>query len=115
MKKNLLITFSYLLLNTITAFANPGDTIVVQTFNYGTPQNAWFVFPSDTVRFEKILMKYTLKCNPAQTPACGEWDYLTYTYLYDHTGLLDSSLVHQPSHFHLVHCFNCFWWIWDWN
>ena len=25
-------------------------------------------------------MLYTLKCNPAQNPACGEWDYLTYTY-----------------------------------
>jgi hypothetical protein len=96
MKKILLIILSILFLNTITAFANPGDTVVVQTFNFGTPQNAWFVFPSDTVRFEKILMKYTLKCNPAQSPACGEWDYLTYTYLYDHTGLLDSSLVHQP-------------------
>ena len=96
MKKLVLILISVLFLNTINAFANPGDTVVVQTFSFGSPQNAWFVFPSDTVRFEKILMKYTLKCNPAQTPACGEWDYLTYTYLYDHTGLLDSSLVHQP-------------------
>ena len=96
MKKILLITISILFLNTIHALANPGDTVVVQTFNFGSPQNAWFVFPSDTVRFEKILMKYTLKCNPAQSPACGEWDYLTYTYLYDHTGLQDSSMVHQP-------------------
>ncbi|MCX6297435.1 MAG: peptide-N-glycosidase F-related protein [Bacteroidetes bacterium] len=97
MKKLLLLTFSILLLSASTALANPGDTVVVQTFAFGTPQNAWFVFPSDTTRFEKILMKYTLKCNPAQSPACGEWDYLTYTYLYDHTGLLDSSLVHQPT------------------
>jgi hypothetical protein len=76
-------------------FANPGDTLVLQTFTFGSPQNAWFLFPSDTVRFEKILMKYTLKCNPAQNPACGEWDYLTYTYLFDHTGLTDSSLASQ--------------------
>ena len=27
-------------------------------------------------------MLYTLKCNPNQNPACGEWDYLTYTYMY---------------------------------
>ena len=96
MKKILFLTFSLLFFNSIDAAANPGDTVIVQTFAFGTPQNAWFVFPSDTTRFEKILMKYTLKCNPAQSPACGEWDYLTYTYLYDHTGLLDSSLVHQP-------------------
>jgi len=49
-------------------------------------------FPSDTVSFEKALMYYTLKCNPAQSPACGEWDYLTYSYLYEHTGVLDSTL-----------------------
>ncbi|MBK6833824.1 MAG: hypothetical protein IPG89_05925 [Bacteroidetes bacterium] len=75
-----------------------GDTIKVQTFTFGSPQDAWFVFPSDTVRFEKILMQYTLKCNPAQSPACGEWDYLTYSYLYKHTGLIDSSAVIQPSY-----------------
>lgn len=73
-----------------------GDTIAVQTFTFGSPQNAWFKFPKDTVRFEKILMQYTLKCNPAQNPACGEWDSGTNTYLYKHTGLLDSALVHQP-------------------
>ncbi|HEY0029777.1 MAG TPA: LamG domain-containing protein, partial [Bacteroidia bacterium] len=96
MKKTLLFALAFFMLNTAASFANPGDTVVVQTFAFGTPQNAWFVFPSDTVGFEKILMKYTLKCNPAQTPACGEWDYLTYTYLYDHTGLQDSTLVNQP-------------------
>ena len=76
--------------------AQNGDTVIVQTFTFGSPQDAWFVFPSDTVRFEKIYMKYTLKCNPAQNPACGEWDYLTNTYVYKHTGLLDSSIVNQP-------------------
>ncbi len=75
--------------------AQAGDTITLQTFTFGSPQDAWFVFPSDTVGVEKILMKYTLKCNPAQTPACGEWDYLTYTYLYDHTGLIDSAIQTQ--------------------
>lgn len=77
----------------VFAFAHSQDTITVQTFSFGSHQNAWFVFPSDTVSFEKILMKYTLKCNPAQNPACGEWDYLTNTYLYDHTGLTDSAMV----------------------
>jgi hypothetical protein len=94
------ISFSILaLFAAILSFAqtNPGDRIVVQTFTFGSPQNAWFVFPSDTMRYEKIMMKYTLKCNPAQNPACGEWDYLTNTYVYDHTGLLDSSRIVQPT------------------
>ena len=73
--------------------AQTGDTVVVQTFTFGSPQNNWFVFPSDTVRFEKVLMQYTLKCNPATNPACGEWDTGANTYVYDHTGQTDSSLV----------------------
>ncbi|HRG59327.1 MAG TPA: peptide-N-glycosidase F-related protein [Bacteroidia bacterium] len=84
-----------LLFKHLNAHAQAGDTITVQTFTFGSPQDAWFVFPSDTVGVEKILMKYTLKCNPAQSPACGEWDYLTYTYLYDHTGLTDSAMQTQ--------------------
>ncbi len=96
MKKLLLFLPVLLLCNTASAQTNPGDTIVIQTFTFGSPQDAWFVFPSDTMRYEKIIMKYKLKCNPAQTPNCGEWDYLTNTYVYDHTGLLDSSIVIQP-------------------
>ncbi|HEY1037839.1 MAG TPA: peptide-N-glycosidase F-related protein [Bacteroidia bacterium] len=98
MRKIRLFTLVFLVVNALNVFSQTGDTITVQTFTFGAPQNAWFVFPSDTIRFEKILMQYTLKCNPAQNPACGEWDYLTYSYLYDHTGLFDSSLVHQPTY-----------------
>lgn len=96
MKKLFLSLLASFIAFSVFAQQNPGDTIVVQTFTFGSPQDAWFVFPSDTMRYEKIIMKYRLKCNPAQNPACGEWDYLTYTYLYDHTGLLDSSRVVQP-------------------
>lgn len=95
MKSLMAVIFFTLLIH--SASAGPGDTLIIQTFTYGSPQDAWFVFPSDTQRFEKILMKYTLKCNPAQNPACGEWDYLTYTYLYKNTGGLDSSVIHQPT------------------
>lgn len=77
-------------------YADPGDTIKVQTFTFGSPQDAWFELPGLDVPVEKILLKYTLKCNPAQSPACGEWDYLTYTYLYEHTGELDSTLLTHP-------------------
>lgn len=95
MKKILLSLFALFVAYSSFAQNNPGDTITVQTFTFGSPQDAWFIFPSDTMRYEKIMMKYTLKCNPAQNPACGEWDYLTNTYAYDHTGLLDSSRVVQ--------------------
>lgn len=73
------------------------DTIHVQCFTYGSSQDSSFIFPSDTIRFRKILMNYKLACNPAQTPACGEWDYLTYTYLFQPTGLFDSVMHVSPS------------------
>lgn len=95
MKRILFIFFLCLFFVDVKTQTNPGDTIVVQAFTFGSPQNAWFVFPSDTMQYEKVIMKYKLKCNPAQNPACGEWDYLTNTYVYDHTGLLDSSLIVQ--------------------
>src|SRR5690242_12084342 len=96
MKRFLVLLSLVILAGNIHAQYNPGDTIVVQTFTFGSPQDAWFMFPPDSLRYEKIIMKYKLKCNPAQNPACGEWDYLTNTYVYDHTGLLDSARIVQP-------------------
>ena len=82
--------------------AGPGDTITVQTFTYGSPQNAWFNFPSDTMRYEKVLMYHTLKCVPGGAGGlaypCGEWDYLTYNFLWDHTGDYDSTVLNQNSY-----------------
>jgi len=95
MKK--LLLFFTLSFSCFLAQAQQNDTITVQTFTFSSPQDAWFVFPPDTESYEKILMYYKLKCNPAQNPACGEWDYLTYNYLYDHTGVLDSILYTAPS------------------
>jgi len=43
-------------------------------------------------------MYYKLKCDPSQNPACGEWDYLTYTRLYEHTGRYDSTQVKHPNY-----------------
>lgn len=93
LKNNLLLLFISLLLFQLHSHgsAGPGDTTTVQTFTFGSPQEGKFLFPDNMHRWNKILMEYTLKCNPAQTPACGEWDYLTYTYLYKHTGQWDST------------------------
>lgn len=76
------------------------DTTWVQTFTFDTiaTRRADFVFPPqlDTMRFEKVLMYYKLKCSPL-TPwdqyNCGEWDYLAYTRIFDHTGVMDSVQV----------------------
>ncbi|MBK7569063.1 MAG: T9SS type A sorting domain-containing protein [Bacteroidetes bacterium] len=94
--KKIIFSLCLFILTAARVFADPGDTIKVQTFTFGSPQDAWFELPGLDVSIEKIIMKYTLKCNPLQSPACGEWDYLTYNYLYEHTGELDSTLLLHP-------------------
>ena len=92
-----IITVLVLLLSTVT-FAQ--DTTWVQTFTFDSiaTRRSVFNFPPEleTKRFEKVLMYYKLKCSPL-TPwdqyDCGEWDYLTYTRLFDHTGVYDSLQV----------------------
>jgi hypothetical protein len=73
------------------------DTTWVQTFTFDsiTTRRSWFQFPQelDTMRFEKVMMYYKLKCSPLTTwdqYDCGEWDYLTYARVFEHTGTFDS-------------------------
>ena len=88
----------------LLASANIGqaqDTIRVQTltFNDITMRRGWFVFPDSTHQFRKVLMHHTLKCDPQTTQdqyACGEWDYLTYNLIHEHTGVLDSIAQTHP-------------------
>lgn len=95
------------LLSCLSALGGPGDTIIVQTIDFETPVNpGWnapregtYLFPSDTMEFSKILMYYTLKCDPGQNPPCGEWDYTTHTYYLHHTGEYDSNLY---SHYNYI-------------
>jgi hypothetical protein len=89
-----LILFAGLLLADLS-FAQ--DTIIVQTFTYDTisTRRAIFSFPPElqSMQFEKVLMYYNLKCSPLTTwdsYDCGEWDYLTYSQIWQHTGVLDS-------------------------
>jgi len=92
------------LLVTVLAFADEGDTIVVQTIDFETPvlpgwnspRAGMYQFPGDTISFSKILMSYTLKCDPGQSPACGEWDYTTHTKIRVHTGVYDSTEYSHP-------------------
>jgi len=89
-----------------------GDTLWVQTYTfeeqndpetaYESPGRRWFDMPADDgTEFQKILMYYKLKCFEDGTAgnlgyACGEWDYLSYSFLWDHTGLFDSTLIDHP-------------------
>ena len=69
-----------------------GDTITIQTLTFAdiTKRRGWYVFPKDTNQYHKILMYYTLKCDQATTQdnyPCGEWDYTTYTRLFQHENI----------------------------
>ena len=92
--RKIALYFAFLLLG-FQSFSQ--DTTWVQTFTFDsiTTRRAWFPFPAelDTMRFEKVMMYYKLKCSPLTTwdqYDCGEWDYLTYTRVFDHTGEFDS-------------------------
>lgn len=79
--------------------AAEGDTVVVKTLQFKdiTKRSGTWLFPPPD-RYEKVLMQYTLKCDPATTQDrfnCGEWDYLTYTVLRDSTGEFDSTRLSQ--------------------
>lgn len=77
------------------------DTVHVQTLNFTdiTKRRGWYVFPDSTHHYRKVLMHHTLKCDAATTQdqyPCGEWDYLTYNFIHEHTGLYDSTATDHP-------------------
>jgi hypothetical protein len=77
------------------------DTLTVQTLTFDsiTTRRGTWQFPEGE-SFRKILMYHTLKCDPQTTHDqydCGEWDYLTYNILYNHTGVYDSTLYFHPN------------------
>ena len=104
--KNRIISFLVFFFLSSVLFADNGDTIVVQTIDYNTPvlpgwnspRSGKYLFPSDTISFSKVLMSYNLKCDPEQSPACGEWDYTTHTKILEHTGVYDSNLYYHANY-----------------
>jgi len=106
-------TFYSLILLILSAplFAqNPGDTLMIQTFNYtqtNSPQGRDTVIdfpdiPDQT--YEKIIMLYNMRCKdglisvPGNTNrGCGEWDYSCNTYIID-SSRVDSVLSFTNSH-----------------
>lgn len=97
MKKLILLLCLFVTANSLIA----QDTTWIQTLTFDdiTKRRDWFEFPDGSQDYRKVLMYYTLKCDAATTQdgyACGEWDYLTYSYVYDHTGVLDSNQQNHP-------------------
>lgn len=97
--KSILILVISIIFFTTSISANPGDTLLVKTFTFDSIHTRRAIFPfPEPQNWEKILMYYTIKCDAA-TPwdqyPCGEWDYTTYTNVYEHTGMLDSTLYYH--------------------
>ena len=94
---------------------NPGDTIVVQTFDYSMTYGSgpWqgqrdtiAHFPNDSnLTFEKIILSYNMRCKDnvvntngqSNSIGCGAWDYTCNTYIHDSTRI-DSIMHKTQSH-----------------
>lgn len=69
----------------------PGDTIKVKTFHYNSKtRDTTAHFPKQNLSYEKIIMKYNMRCKNAlisngtnRDQGCGEWDYSCNTYIVD--------------------------------
>lgn len=97
MKKSLILLFVFLSCSVLKA----QDTTVIQTLTFSdiNKRRGFYVFPDTSNQWRKIIMSYTLKCDAATTwdqYACGEWDYLTYAFIHQHTGVFDSTATTHP-------------------
>jgi len=84
----------------------PGDTILVQSFDYSSnTRDTTVVFPNDpNITYEKIIMLYNMRCKDNKVSngsnrnqGCGEWDYSCNTYVHDSTHI-DSLLTSHPNY-----------------
>ena len=85
----------FIVLLSSSQFLFSQDTTFVQTLTFDsiTTRTGVWTFPDDETTYRKILMNYTLKCDPQTSTDqydCGEWDYSTTTFLTEYTGVYDS-------------------------
>lgn len=74
------------------------DTIIVKAFVFDDFKSFYrgkVKFPPISEKFRKVIMKYKLKCPDGNR--CGEWDYLSYLYLYRPTGTKDTVAIKGPN------------------
>lgn len=82
-----------------------GDTLFVKAWNYGTNnRDTTISFPSKSLTFEKIIMRYSMRCKNGlvsdqtnRNKGCGEWDYSCNTFLVDSTKI-ETVLQTTPSY-----------------
>ena len=82
-----------------TLFAQDTTVVSTLTFDSITTRRGWWEFPPASEKFRKVLMVHTLKCDPLTAwdqYNCGEWDYLTYHFVHEHTGVNDSTALTHP-------------------
>lgn len=91
-KKRILSSAFAVAMGALALFPGNADDSMIKiktlTFDSITTRRAVFDFPTDG-EYRKIIMKYTLKCDPRTTHDrfdCGEWDYSSYSYIYHNTG-----------------------------
>lgn len=110
--KRLLAALTLSLCSLFAVAQSPGDTIVVQSFDWSMTalgnsgvRDMMVPFPDDpNITYEKIIMKYNMRCRDGNVNttggnyvACGEWDYSCNTYIHDSTKV-DSVLSIAPDH-----------------
>tara|TARA_B100000795_G_scaffold258238_1_gene232171 strand:+ start:7635 stop:11066 length:3432 start_codon:yes stop_codon:yes gene_type:complete len=96
MNNNYRLLLVFILFSFLSFSQQPGDEIEIQTIEFDgypvgsgwlAPREGYFDFTSlEGLDFEKVYIKYKLKCDPTQNPSCGEWDYLSYLKVIEHTG-----------------------------
>lgn len=96
-KLNTILSIFIGLFISFQSLAGPGDTIMIQTFTYEgypvgegwlAPREGYFDFSEvEGLDFAKVYIHYNLICDNGQSPACGEWDYLSYIKVMEHTGI----------------------------
>ncbi|MGE0569404.1 MAG: LamG domain-containing protein, partial [Bacteroidia bacterium] len=99
--RGLMICFLFFALG-VNAQTSIGDTIKITTLKYGsTTRDTLISFPTGTLSYEKIIMKYNMRCKdnlvsnqtfPNQ--GCGEWDYSCNTYIVDSTKVEEAPKTH---------------------
>lgn len=77
------------------------DTITVQTFTFDSifTRQAIFKFPDVNEKFQRVIAKYRLKCDPKTQHDkynCGEWDYLAFMNIFKPTNEFNFSKRKHP-------------------
>lgn len=102
MKHLFLITVMFLLTFKTNSQTAVGDTIVIKSFKYGSNSRDTLInFPNGSQTFEKIIMKYNMRCKnnlvsnqSLPNQGCGEWDYSCNTYIVDSTKIENAPKTH---------------------